>query len=148
MCRRSRAADGAPGHHTLATAVFRDIEEDNLAAVQKAVKNGFEITARDEHGCSALRVAAVSGALKTAQFLIDEGIDVDARTPEGYRHLWAQRKKTTPRCSKSCLRRARMLISKIITKPRRRSRPKRQGRSFRIRACLGKFSFAFGKKID
>jgi hypothetical protein len=74
------------GYQLTAQDWFRASRDNDAAALRKFTSAGFSASTLDEAGDSALHAAATSGALATADFLLNQGLSVDlrgasARTP-------------------------------------------------------------------
>jgi len=74
----------------------KDIENDDVTAVKKAIDNGAVIDAKDENGRTALMKASFMGSLKVAKFLIEQGADINAKREDGSTPLtWASSAEMT-----------------------------------------------------
>lgn len=57
----------------------KDIENDNVDAVRKAIEKGADIDAKDGNGRTALMKASFMSSLKVAKLLIEQGADINAK---------------------------------------------------------------------
>ena len=62
---------------------FRAVKENNVSAMKKFVQAGMAWEGADEGGDLAIHKAAGAGAREAAGFLLDKGMDVNARGAEG-----------------------------------------------------------------
>jgi len=58
-------------------SLIQSVRENNLNGVQLLIKDGANVNAVDEFGCTALRYAADMGLVECATALIDAKADVD-----------------------------------------------------------------------
>jgi ankyrin repeat protein len=81
-------AFGACGHHVAQSHSFdlellQSAEKDDLASVQRFVKKGANIEAKDQSGSTPLMIAVGNADTAMVKFLIDRGARVDTRNTDG-----------------------------------------------------------------
>jgi ankyrin repeat protein len=82
----SAGAEGERSRHDFLEAVLAG----DHGGVERLLRQGADVNARDEHGTSALMLATVVADLRLVQTLIDHGADVNAKNQAGATALmWA-----------------------------------------------------------
>ena len=81
-------ACGACGHraaesHSLDLELLHSAEKGDLASVQRFVKKGANIEAKDQSGSTPLMIAVGNADTAMVRFLLDRGARVDTRNTDG-----------------------------------------------------------------
>lgn len=68
-------------------AFFDAVKSGDKETVAMAIKEGFNVNAKDKDGYTALLIAAEKGDLEMAYLLVEKGADVNAKDKDGYTAL-------------------------------------------------------------
>lgn len=68
-------------------AFFDAVKSGDKETVAMAIKEGFNVNAKDKDGYTALLIAAEKGDLEMAKLLVEKGADVNAKDKDGYTAL-------------------------------------------------------------
>lgn len=89
-----KGREGTPGQKTDGKkiiysdkAFFDALKSGDKETVAMAIKEGFNVNARDRDGYTALLIAAEKGDPEMADLLIEKGADVNAKDKDGYTAL-------------------------------------------------------------
>ena len=90
-CSSKKAVKKAPSDDasTDRESLFSAVETDNTHHVEKLLKRGIDVDARDENDYTALLLAAETGATASVGTLLKAGADCDARDSYGRSAVYA-----------------------------------------------------------
>ena len=90
-CSSKNAVKKAPSDDssTDRESLFTAVETDNTHHIEKLLKRGIIVDARDENEYTALLLAAETGATKSVETLLKAGADRDARDSYGRSAVYA-----------------------------------------------------------
>lgn len=89
-----KGREGIPGQETDGKRViysdkafFDAVKSGDKETVAMAIKEGFNVNAKDKDGYTALLITAEKGDIEIAKLLVEKGADVNAKDKDGYTAL-------------------------------------------------------------